>query len=115
VILETSKGGFHPQKEPVLALLAKGPQMDPYRLLKSPNLFKNKLIDPIMLLKSSIFAQRSSNDQNQRNRRALGRAEIHYREAKMLENHEKPTIASLNRGMNSSLYIWPINDPDLSG
>jgi len=84
VTLETSKGGFHPQKEPVLDLLALDPQIDPYRLLKYPNLLKIMLVNPSMGLKSSIFSQRSSNDQNLHKRRALGRAEMNFQEVEML-------------------------------
>lgn len=63
--------------------------MDPYRLLESPKLLRIMPMDPLILLKSSMFSQKSSNDQNHHKRRTLGRAEIHYWKAKTLKNHEK--------------------------
>ncbi len=57
VILETSQGGFHHQKEPVLASREKGAKLDPYMFLKFPNLLKIIPRDLKMLLKSSAFAQ----------------------------------------------------------
>jgi len=52
-VIKTSQGGFQPQKEPVLALLANGPKNGSKYAPKSPNLLKSMLIDPYMLLKSS--------------------------------------------------------------
>jgi len=43
--------------------------------------------------------------QNHRKRKALRRAEIHYREAKTLQNHEKTKIAGLTIQMHNSISI----------
>lgn len=72
MILETSQGRFHPQKEPVLASLEKGPKIDPYILLKSPNFLKI-----IQKVKISTRGE------------PLEGKKYTIRRQKMLENHEK--------------------------
>ena len=84
-VLETSQGGFHPQKEPVLALLENDPKMDP-NMPQSLQIFLKSCQDHRML-------------------RALRRAEMHYREAKTLKNHEKACIAGLSNPTQSSRLI----------
>ena len=58
---------------------------------------------------------RPSTDQNYRKRKALGRAEIHFREAKTLQNHAKTQIAGLKVQIHDSRSIWLINSPDRTG
>ena len=80
----------------MLASLEKGPKMDPYMLLKSPNLLKIMPMDPKMLLKYSRFSHDHPKVKISARGEPLEGRKYTIERQKTLENHEKTKIAGLN-------------------